>query len=211
VTENSWPTNYGVNLGTWLVFDPTGKTTTAGSFTVNTPFSTRVFTDGLSKTLMFSEIKMWQSVYGTISGVTATIPNNTGIICSLGGGASSIAAGLSVTSNTGHTEWGDSKVKQSGFTAAFSPQTVVSCQYAPAGTGPAMFDFDLVSQTEGQSLTVPTYAAVTSRSYHAGVVNASFMDGSVRTISGTIDVSVWQALSSKAGNESVDASNYLNN
>ena len=26
VTPNSWPTNYGVNLGTWLVYDPTGTT-----------------------------------------------------------------------------------------------------------------------------------------------------------------------------------------
>ncbi len=200
VTPNSWPSNYGVNLGTWLVFDPTGKTQSFGSFVVNTPFGPRVFTDGLSKTLMFSEIKMWQSVY-TAGSATATLPTTTAAICSMGTTAS---AGQALTANTGHTEWGDSKVKQTGFTSTFTPNTVVSCTYSDGFT----YDFDFVNQTEGQSATVPTYAAVTSRSYHPGAVNAAFMDGSVHAITSDIDPSVWQALSTRAGGETFDSTGF---
>jgi prepilin-type N-terminal cleavage/methylation domain-containing protein len=201
---NSWPSSYGLNLGTWLVFDPTGKTNSTGSFVVNTPFNPRVFSDGLSKTLMISEIKMWQSGYSTNPSATATIPTSTATICALGSG-STVAAGQAVTANTGHTEWGDSKSKQTGFTATFTPNTVVSCVNSADGFS---YDFDFVSQTEGQSLTLPTYAAVTSRSNHTGVVNAVYMDGSVHTVTNEVDLKVWQSLSTRAGNETIEVTGF---
>ena len=43
------------------------------------------------------------------------------------------------------------------------------------------------------------YAAVTSRSYHPGCVNALFMDGAVRTIKNEISMSTWRALGSRNG------------
>ena len=54
---------------------------------------------------------------------------------------------------------------------------------------------------EGRSNSVPTYAAVTSRSYHAGLVQTLFMDGSIRAISNTIQLEIWQALGTRAGGE----------
>jgi len=204
-TPNSWPSNYCVNLGTWLVFDPTGKTQSLGSFVVNTPMGPRVFTDGLSKTLMFSEVKMWTSGYSTAPSATATLPTTTATICALGASATSISAGQALTANSGHTEWGDSKVKQTGFTTTFTPNTAVNCVNSADG---ATYDFDFVSQTEGQSATLPTFAAVTSRSYHPNAVNVTFMDGSVHAINNDIDLFVWQALSTRAGNETFDSTGF---
>ncbi len=52
-TPNSWPSNYGVNLGTWLVWscDPTGEDhLERAPFVVNLrPTGTRQFTDGKSQ------------------------------------------------------------------------------------------------------------------------------------------------------------------
>jgi hypothetical protein len=44
---------------------------------------------------------------------------------------------------------------------------------------------------------------VTSRSYHPGVVNVCLMDGSCRSISETIDLTVWRALGTRQGGEVV--------
>jgi hypothetical protein len=55
--------------------------------------------------------------------------------------------------------------------------------------------------SEGGSLAAPTFAAVTARSYHGGIVNAAFMDASTHTVSDTIELSVWQALSTRNGHE----------
>ncbi len=54
-------------------------------------------------------------------------------------------------------------------------------------------------------LTVVTYAAVTARSHHSGLVNAALMDGSVRAISDAIAIDVWRALSTRAGGETLPA------
>ncbi len=207
---NSWPTNYGVNLGVWLTYDPTGRTQSVGAFSVNGNYGPRVFTDGLSHTLLASEIKMWQSVYSGSNTSTAAIPipTNTGNICSLATSMGATAkAGVAVTANTGHTEWGDGKGTQTGMTAAFTPNTYVGCQYDD-GSGPRPYDFDFVSMKEGGSNTVATYQALTSRSYHPGVVNAAFMDGSVHTVTDEIDSFTWQAISTRAGGESFDSTGF---
>ncbi|HEX4146714.1 MAG TPA: DUF1559 domain-containing protein [Pirellulales bacterium] len=193
VTPNSWPTNYAVNHGPWLIYDPTGATQSPGAFSVNGQYGPRVFTDGLSNTLMASEIKMWTSVYS--AGQTgAPMPTSTTIICSLG---TTAKAGQVYTANTGHTEWGDGKSQQTGFTTTFAPNTAVNCAYSDGFT----YDFDFVDTKEGGSNTLATHGALTARSYHPGMVNAAFMDGSVRAVPNEVDLAVWQALSTKAGNE----------
>ena len=52
---NSYPGTYGVNLGPWLVFDPTRQNPSLGSFYVNSRLRGADFTDGLSNTLMAME------------------------------------------------------------------------------------------------------------------------------------------------------------
>ena len=65
------------------------------------------------------------------------------------------------------------------------------------------YDVDISSSREGLSATAATYAAVTSRSHHAGLVSSALMDGSVRSIANSIDGSLWKALSTRAGGETV--------
>src|SRR5947208_2836612 len=77
---------------------------------------------------------------------------------------------------TGHTEWVDGRVHETGFTAAFPPNTRVA--YTSGGK---RYDVDFISSTEGVTTGAPpTYAAVTARSYHPGGVNILLLDGSVR-------------------------------
>ena len=54
----------------------------------------------------------------------------------------------------------------------------------------------------------PTFAAITSRSYHPGGVNALLADGSVRFIKSSIAGAIWRALGSIAGGEIVSADAY---
>jgi len=54
-------------------------------------------------------------------------------------------------------------------------------------------------------MTETTYAAVTSRSYHEGVVQSLLMDGSSRSVSESIDLATWRALGTRSGGEVVDS------
>jgi hypothetical protein len=85
------------------------------------------------------------------------------------------------------------------MTTAYTPNTEVSYSF-----GGATYDIDFNSIQEGKSLTQPTYAAVTARSYHAGnVVNVTMLDGATRTMSAAIDLSTWRALGTISGAEVV--------
>jgi prepilin-type processing-associated H-X9-DG protein len=88
------------------------------------------------------------------------------------------------------------------MTTAFTPNTKVIYNY-----GGTVYNIDYNSIQEGKSLTQPTYAAITARSYHTGnLVNISMLDGSTKTMSATIDLAVWRALGTIAGSEVIDAS-----
>ena len=102
--------------------------------------------------------------------------------------------------NSGHTEWVDGRVHQSGFTAVFAPNTKVLY----TDTDGTIYDVDWNNWQEGKDgdgANASTYAAVTSRSYHSGGVNTARMDGSVDYVSDTIDIDVWQALATRKGGE----------
>lgn len=107
-------------------------------------------------------------------------------------------AGLSGSfkSNSGHTEWVDSRTHQSGFTTTFRPNTKVP--YTDAGK---LYDIDFNSSREGKTTTKITYAAVTSRSYHTGGVQIGLADGSVRFLSESISLPIWRAIGTSNGGE----------
>jgi prepilin-type N-terminal cleavage/methylation domain-containing protein len=195
-TPNSFPTTYGINLGPWLVFDPTNQVTPSGAFYTNSKLRPQNFQDGLSRTVLVSEVKAWSSYFSGSTTATAMVPTTPATICTLGG---TPKLGPNLTDNKEHTEWGDGKCQQTGFTSTFSPNTVVACS-----SGGGSYDVDFVTVAEGSSTTVSTYAALTSRSYHAGLVNAVMMDGSARAVVDGIDPSLWQAMTTRAGNEVVD-------
>jgi hypothetical protein len=95
-----------------------------------------------------------------------------------------------------HAEWVDGKVHETGFTAAFAPNTLV-----PFVSGGTTYDLDFLSATETN--LGDTYAAVTARSYHTGLVHVMIMDGSARSVNSAIPLSTWRALSTRAGGEVV--------
>lgn len=184
------PLNYAYNAGPWFVYNPNDQTVGQGTFVANRTGRFRDVLDGLSNTLAFSEVKSWRPYYrdaGTTGAIT--MPTDPTEICAMGG---------SFKTNTGHTEWVDGRVHQSGFTTTFSPNKKVLCTVS--GTE---HDVDFTNMREGITTTALTYAAVTSRSYHQGGVNVSLMDGSVRFISDSIDLKLWQNLSTRGGNEIV--------
>jgi len=194
-TEKHYPLTYGVNMGTWTILDPllgmNGGSVGDGSFQVNGRLKPSQFTDGLSKTLSFSEVKAYTPYVrdgGTLTAITSPAPTNSASVSSLGGTAKT----------TGHTEWVDGHVHQSGFTTAFPPNTVV-----PLTIGGIQQDGDWTNMREGKNASTPTLAAVTSRSYHAGIVSSAFMDGSVRSMTNGIDSLLWKALSTRAGSETL--------
>jgi prepilin-type N-terminal cleavage/methylation domain-containing protein len=190
-TQTMIPPNYGANHGTWFTFDPATSKVGNGAFLVNVKLNDKSYTDGMSKTLAFSEVKSYTAKLANSSnpGSDGTaIPDTTAALVAYGG----------TFGATGHTEWVDGKIFETGFTATFPPNTNV--QY---NDGTTTYDVDFISKTESATNTVPTYAAITSRSYHPGVVQSAMMDGSVRTVANDIDTTVWRAASTRNGDEPV--------
>ena len=187
-----YPTSYGANLGTWLVFNPASGRGGDGAFGGNLKTKFADYTDGTSTTVGMSEVKAYQAFLrgtGNPSAVPTPPPATP---------ADAVAYGGSFK-ETGHTEWVDAKVHETGFTTAFPPNTKV-----PYGTGGQTYDVDFISSSENATPgSPPTYAAVTARSYHEGGVNVLMMDGSVRFVASTIQLQTWRALGTRAGNEVV--------
>jgi prepilin-type N-terminal cleavage/methylation domain-containing protein len=174
-----YPINYGFNGGTWHVWNNSTGQTGNGAFAPNTSFRMRDFTDGVSNTLAFSEVKAF-TPYLRDGGAAGAVPPPEGGISALGG---------SFKINSGHTEGVDGRVHQTGCTTTYGPNTFV-----PHVDGDTTYDVDYTSCREEKSCTGPTYAAVTSRSFHVGMVHSLLMDGSVRSISENINRVTWQNL-----------------
>jgi prepilin-type N-terminal cleavage/methylation domain-containing protein/prepilin-type processing-associated H-X9-DG protein len=192
-TKTTYPQNYGVNFGTWFLFDPVSGQSGDGALTLNRQARLAEFRDGTSNTIVFSEVKAYQAYVRNTSepnDLNAPYPNNADEVLDL-------AASGSFRGSVGHTEWTDSPAHQSGVTFVLAPNTKV-----PFKDNQQLFDIDVLTQVEGSSATKPSYGVITSRSYHSGgLVNAAYMDGSVRSVTGTIDLEVWRALGTRAGGE----------
>jgi prepilin-type N-terminal cleavage/methylation domain-containing protein/prepilin-type processing-associated H-X9-DG protein len=194
--NKNWTINYAVNLGTWgvLTRKASGMQGSDGAFSPNRCFRPGDFIDGMSNTLGLAEVKSYTP---RISVATNTIVYSSpppSPVSPADLGAYTLAA-FDPTKQT-HVEWVDGKVHETGFTAVYSPNTVVT--YSSGGT---TYDVDFITATEAN--LGDTYAAVTSRSYHTGGVNVVLMDGSVRFVSNSIPQATWRALATRAGGEIV--------
>lgn len=178
------PINYGLNFGTWFVFDSATLRGGDGMFFPNSAVNFRHCTDGTSKTLLISEVKTFQSFdTGSGKGSAASV-GSIPDVCSLTSGT---------VKETGHTEWVDGKIHETGFTTAMPPNAAVQCSGV---------DLDWINSAEGKAPSIPTYAVVTSRSYHAGgVVNAGMVDGSVQAVGRDIEPSVWKSMGSRGSGD----------
>lgn len=191
--DSYYPINYAYNGGTWEAWNVLNRRPGDGAFGPNAAFEPRDFVDGMSNTLGFAEVKAYTAYNRDGSNGTATVPTTAAAVETI------IAAGGSNKDSSGHTEWTDGRVHQTGFTTTLPPNTEVVVPGASLATPGDVGDY--TSCRENKSCATPTYAAITARSYHIGIVNSVLMDGSVRTLSDTIDLTSWRALGTRAGNE----------
>jgi prepilin-type N-terminal cleavage/methylation domain-containing protein/prepilin-type processing-associated H-X9-DG protein len=195
---NRWPTTYGANVGTWMVWNP--NTGTGGDGAI--PFTSQPnggltvgsYSDGLSNTIAFAEVKAytWNRVSNTSLAATTPPPTTVADVLALGGT-------LNTTSvPSGHTGWTEAQTFHVGVTFVLTPNTPTLLNVN--GTN---YDIDQLTSREGSSATRISFDVVTSRSYHAGLVNVLLMDGSVRSVTSSIDPATWRALGTRNGGEVV--------
>jgi hypothetical protein len=190
------PVSYAANFGTWFIYDPQSGQGGDGAFVVNRALAPADFLDGLSQTLAFAEVKAstcYLANSGEPNSPNAPPPLSPDEVLAYGGQF------WSGGDRAGHTDWLQGRVQQTGFTTAFPPNTVVNFTDDDGDT----YNVDFVSSLENSSINQLTYAAVTSRSSHPHLINALWMDGSVRTVRDDVQLSVWRALGTRAGGENV--------
>ena len=186
-----YPLTYGANAGLWQLLQPP-RGLGEGVFVINRGTRVGEIHDGLSNTLGFAEVKAFTPYWrdgGIPAAGGAPIPDTPAELAGYFGGGEFKA-------DSGHTEWVDARTHQTGFTTTFTPNTFV-----PYSSGGITYDVDFNSHREGRSVTLPTYAAVTSRSHHASGVNVMLMDGSVRFVSNGISLTTWRGLGTRSGGE----------
>jgi len=183
---NNYPVSYGFNGGTWFVWDNATRQGGDGAFHPNSKFGTQHFTDGTSNTICFSEVKAFSPYNRDGNTGTNTIPVHFGEVDAL------VAAGGSNKADSGHTEWVDGRIHQTGFTTTLTPNSIVTI---PGGVRP--LEGDYTSCREDKTCSGSTYAAVTSRSWHTSIVQTLLMDGSTHSISENVDRSIWRNLGAR--------------
>ncbi len=199
-------TSYGACQGDWFVWGGFSGAQNRCAFGPNRSRRLSEFTDGLSNTLMFAEVKTYQAS-SNCRHTTLPSVNNPNDIPSPTAEPFTVAPeydnGACVTENQSefHTEWSDGNVHAAGFTTAWPPNKAIIGRV----TYPGM-DLDLNGRNEEDG--GPTFAAITSRSYHPGGVNALLGDGRVQFIKTSISGTVWRALGSVSGGEIVGGADY---
>ncbi len=186
-----YPTTYGFNLGTWFVFDPVSRQGGDGVTFPNSRLGLNAVLDGTSKTLWCSEVNAWQAYTRNGGPPSTAVPDSiqqVAVVADTGLKDRLLPDGT----GTGHTEWANGHAHHSGFTTVLAPNTKVPYTY-----NGIKYNIDYNSRQEGTSVNKPTYAVITSRSWHTGLVNASMMDGSVQTINNSIELRIWRALGTR--------------
>lgn len=174
------------------MFDPNTGKCGDGAYGVNARIKFAQITDGLSKTLSFSEVKAYQPAMkdgGNPTGANVPPPASPSDVSPYGG---------TFVNNWSHAQWVSGMVLQSGFTTAFPPNTLV-----PYVNGGITYDIDFTASRLGTSTTNQTYVVVTSRSYHPQGVCTLMMDGSTHFVVDSIAQETWRALGTRAGSENV--------
>jgi prepilin-type N-terminal cleavage/methylation domain-containing protein len=198
--------NYGFCMGDWYVSlgpEPNTGPPPRSAFGPNLSRRLASFSDGLSGTIWMSEVKNYQP-YIRDCGPLANINDPNKIpppnANPLNVAPEYSAAGCAFFDN-GHSQWAEMTVHHIGTTTAWPPN-----KRTPGGPGMAWPDVDLNSRRE--RIGGPTFAAITSRSYHPAGVNSLFGDGGVRFVKNSISGFVWRGLGSVAGGEVIGGDAY---
>ncbi len=191
-----YPTNYGFNFGTWFVYDPQRRKGGDGMFFPDSFLSFRDCLDGAANTLLVSEVKAWTPYTRNGGPISIEMPNSIEE-------AEAIVASGTQFKETGHTEWPDGRVHHTGITVTLTPNQRV--RYTRNGIVYEEMDYNSWQEGKNGIAGNPTYAMITSRSHHVGLVQSALVDGSVRSITDSIDRKVWHALGTRAGREVIAA------
>lgn len=193
---NRYPLNYAANVGTWMTWNPVtgqgGDGAIAYATSLNGGTTIGSISDGTSNTIGYAEVKayQWNMTSNAVLPATTLPPAPTAAdVLALGGN-------LGSTPN-GHTGWTEAQTFHNGVTFVLPPNTAVKFNSPVWG----QVDVDQLSSKEGSSATRISFDAVTSRSYHTNLVNVLLMDGSVRTVSNSVDPLAWRAAGSRNGGE----------
>jgi prepilin-type N-terminal cleavage/methylation domain-containing protein len=193
---NRWPCTYGVNVGTWLTWNPNTGQGGDGALPYtclpNGGTTPGDYTDGMSNTVAFAEVKAFTWVRVSNTSLAATTPPPTGPADVLGMGGT-----LTVTGDpSGHTGWTEAQTFHTGVTFALTPNTRVLLN-----VGGTDYDIDQLASRMGSSATRISFDVVTSRSYHTSLVNVLLMDGSVRSVTNSVSLPAWRAAATRNGGE----------
>jgi type II secretory pathway pseudopilin PulG len=186
------PINYAACLGSGTTNGgaPYGSPWDAdGMFRANRRTRLKEVTDGLSNTVAFSESTLGEGptmATGPIPGSKKTIYAN-------------VTPPLTPSACAGATLWNVQLPR--GFLWASGE---IRCGSYNHYYAPNPLDYDCVANlsTPGQQqFTAVGFRA--ARSYHKGGVNVLLGDGGIRFINDGVDINVWQAISTRAGEETV--------
>jgi prepilin-type N-terminal cleavage/methylation domain-containing protein/prepilin-type processing-associated H-X9-DG protein len=207
VTTTFGVSNYGWCEGDWFVYGGPTLPSNRGAFGPNASRAFSAFTDGLSQTMIAAEVKTFIPAYHNC-GATPPPPGPASptIIPDIPTVLASVAAGSGCTLVTGpaglpgggHSRWCNGDSFYEGMTTALPPN-----KKSPSGT---FVDADMSSDDEDDG--GPTYASITSRSYHPGGVNTLFGDGSVHFLKNSISSTTYHALGSINGGEVISADSF---
>lgn len=201
--------SYSVCQGAWFVWGGFGGPYNGAAFSTNQARRFAAFSDGLGNTTLAAEVKTSQPAANCRQSALSRIQDPSSV-------PSPYVDPFTVAPEYNlcdpnlvgaaqfefHTEWSDGNVHASGFSTAWPPNKAI------IGTAPWNLGLDLDLNGINQELGGPSFAAITSRSYHPGGVDALFGDGSSRFIKSSIDGLVWRALGTIAGGEVVSSDAY---
>ena len=188
-----YPLCYGLNMGVYEIFNPVTNTDGKAAFGPNARLNPGSYTDGMSNVLALAEVKAFTPRFHDVTAPPSTPPAAPGDV------STGYTSGGAWSATNGHTEWVCGRAIHNGFTTTFAPNTVV-----PHVNGGITYDIDISSHREGAHATNVTYAVITSRSYHEGLVNIALMDGSTRSVSENIALPVWRNLGGRADGIKLD-------
>ncbi len=194
----------------WGVFDSTDNLNPSLRFGFQPPserLTVAHFRDGLSMTLMFAEVKPFLDLAEGRQcfppGTDRTPPANIDQLKTY--------PIQKMNFRASHSRWVDSDVGQTGFTTFLAPNSKLRMTQAPNVEDINWYDVRPLiikhKPCETESCPPPNHwedsNAITSRSFHPGLVNVAMVDASVRTIDNQIDVKIWRALATRNGRERI--------
>ncbi len=188
VSETFGPTNYaactGSGLGGGTPFE------TDGLFFINSRVRSRDITDGLSKTIAFSESILGEGPRATTS--RTGIEPSTGYAFIFATPLSDAGCNRPLYYNFTDLRgfsWANGEYRTTLYNHARQPNaTTLDCLAAVMTTA------DKAKQYAG-------YGWRTARSRHPGGVSATFADSAVRFVEDSVDPDVWRAMATRAGGE----------